>query len=726
MVAWVKSPTRTFPLKVPYQPSFCIEPDGLDLAWAERELATDSRVGWLRRIQARPAPGEPLTEMLEVRPYSLHDLISVATTLRRAIHCHGYRFYDVDHVVEARWMHEQQLYPLARLKENRLEPADPTEREAFEPPLPDLDCTRLTATSQGSFEDPVDHIALDDVELQCTDLADEPRVLRALGRLLQGRDPDVLVTHGGDAFDIPYLLTRIRLHGLHHEVQLGRHPDPDPQRPDIGESSHMTYGRIVYRGNAHFLRGRWHIDLSKKSLADLPARQSLDGILYLARLCNRRPQEVARNGPGASLQQRQIDKARDDHAVLPWKRNLAEREKDVLTLARLDRGGQIFFPQPGLVEDAWSCDFSAYYPSIVVARNLSSDTLTCACCPDGDLVPDLGLPVCRKIDGHQRRVLQPVVQHRRAVKALLRRTDLSPRQRQWAEAIKAELKGVGVVCFGYFRYRNARYGCAEVHQGIQAYGRQGMTHAMALAQQHGFEAVHALTDCLILRRPGATERQLRPLLQQVEDDLKVPMDIEGHFDWVVLLPRNHEPDVGVPNRYYGRFDTGELKLRGIELRQHRTPPFIASAQQAMLDVLGQARTREGFQARIPAALALANEAADALKARRVSPAELLVAVRASKTAAEYRAPTAPAVALAQLEAAGQAVQPGQTFRMLLTRSGPGVAGRSRAIAAPLVKEGTAYDVHGYLRLLARSTQSLLAPFGVNEAGLLRRWQSFPR
>lgn len=729
MVAWVKSPQGTVPLRVPYQPSFCVQADGRDLAWAENELAADPRVGWTKRIQARPAPGDPFVEMLRVRPYNLHDLIPVATRLRRATHCHGLLLYDVDHAVEARWMHERGLYPLARLQPGRLAPADPSEREAFEAPLPDLAVVRLAVEvavqgNRPAFTDPLTAIQLGPGTLACAGPAEEPRVLRHFGALLRRHDPDVLLTRGGDAFDIPYLLHRIRAHGLQHEVQLGRHPDPDPQTPAIAESSHHTYGRIVHRGNAHFLRGRWHIDLSKKSLADLPERTSLDGILYLARLCNRRVQEVARNGPGASLQQRQIDKARELGAVLPWKRNLAERAKDVLTLARLDRGGQIFFPQPGIVEDAWSCDFSAYYPSIVVARNLSSDTLDQPCCRDSGVpVPDLGLRICdpQHNRGHQVHVLDPVVQHRRKVKALLRDPGLAPERRAWAEAVKGELKGVGVVCFGYFRYRNARYGCAEVHQGIQAHGRHGMTRAMTLAQEHGFDAVHALTDCLILRQPGAGEPAVRRLLADVEADLKVPMDIEGHYEWVVLLPRNHEPDVGVPNRYYGRFDTGEVKLRGIELRQHRTPPFIADAQQAMLDLLAPARTAEGFHARIPQALAVAHAAAQQLKSRRVRPGELVVAVRASRPASEYRVPGASAVALGQLEAAGLGVQPGQTFGMLLTRSGPGVAGRQRAVAAELAPPDAAYDVAGYLRLLARAAQGLLAPFGVREADLVRRW-----
>ena len=71
-----------------------------------------------------------------------------------------------------------------------------------------------------------------------------------------------------------------------------------------------------------------------------------------------------------------------------------------------------------------------------------------------------------------------------------------------ARAVKSEHKALGVVCFGYFRYRNARFGCAEVHQAIQCMGRDSMTRARTLAQQEGFRMVHELTDCLFLQKKG--------------------------------------------------------------------------------------------------------------------------------------------------------------------------------------------------------------------------------
>ena len=141
----------------------------------------------------------------------------------------------------------------------------------------------------------------------------------------------------------------------------------------------------------------------------------------------------------------------------------------------------------------------------------------------------------------------------------------------------------------------------------------------------------------------------------------------------------------------------------------------------MLDVLAQARTAEGFHARIPQAVAVAEQAARELKSRRVRPDDLFVAVRASRSAAEYRSPTVSSVALEQLEAAGMPVLPGQTFAMLLTRSGSNISGRSRAVAAPFATDAQ-YDARAYLKLLARSAQGLLAPFGVHEAELVRRYR----
>lgn len=296
-----------------------------------------------------------------------------------------------------------------------------------------------------------------------------------------------------------------------------------------------------------------------------------------------------------------------------------------------------------------------------------------------------------------------------------------------AKAIKSEHKALGVVCFGYFRYRNARFGCAEVHQAIQCLGRDGMTRARKIAQREGFTMVHALTDCAFLHKPGVTRDQAVRLCGLVAKEVKVPMDVEGVYRWLVLLPsKTHSTssEVGVPNRYYGKFEDGTLKVRGIEVQRHSTPPFLYDVQQGMLDVLVEADDARGFLERIPRALAVAKAAAGRLRRREVDPEDLGLMLQARMSVEEYAANTGTKAALKLLRDAGTERKPGEYVKFVVSRTtGPWDA---RVKPVELMGEASpwfgapaeTYAVDAYLRLLARNVETLLSPFGYTEEGVL--------
>ena len=727
---------------MPYRPSFCVAADQQPLDVAERILRDDPRVEATWRDRARLWLRGPAQEVLRVRPHRLQDTWGVATDLRRRTRTTGFLMFDVDHSPESRWMHEAGLWSMCRLQSGpagpllRADPAD--DRWSLDYPDPELRTLRLAVQAtptrhEPGLDDPLEAIQVGDGEVRCPrpgDPAAEREALRELGRRIRRLDPDVIVTRHGDRFDVPYLLGRIHRLGLRGEVRLGRDPDPMPDRPDQPAKSIHTYGRWLFTTHAYYLRGRWHIDLAKKSLDSEEDRSDLHGIVYLARASNRRAQDVNRNGAGFALQQMQVDLATDWGVALPWKRNLVEDWKDAATLGAVDRGGQMMMPAPGLYGDVAACDFSGYYPSLVVRHNLSSDTLNCACCPDGPVVPELGYHVCRE-QGHQSEILRRLWAHRRWAKAVLRKAKstggVDPGTLAKARAVKSEHKALGVVCFGYFRYRNARFGCAEVHQAIQCLGRAGMTQARAIAQAHGFRMVHALTDCVFLQRDGASKDQVLAVTRQVGKEVGVPMDLEGIYRWLVLLPsklHSTTSPVGVPNRYYGKFEDGSLKVRGIEVQRHITPPFLHAAQQEMLRALQPADDPAGFLARIPLALRVAKEAAGRLRRREVAPEELGLLVQARMAVEEYRAETAAKAALRRLRAAGSERKPGEHVRYVITRAQGPWAGRAVPVellrpASPWFPgtQGASYNVEAYLRLLAREVETLLAPFGYAEEGL---------
>ncbi|HEX9709336.1 MAG TPA: DNA polymerase domain-containing protein, partial [Candidatus Thermoplasmatota archaeon] len=682
----------------------------------------------------------PDEEVLVVHPRSLHHLIPVATRLRRASRTKGFLFFDVDHQAESRWAHSAGLFLMCRLSPGRkLALAPGEDRWTLHYPTPQLKAVRLEVRARQlgpvlSFDDPLESVRWGREILVCNRPGDpgaESDVLLALADRIGRDDPDVVTTQHGDRWDVPFVLRRVRRLGLKDRVRLGRDGDPDPGEPDQREQSMHTYGRWLFKTHAYYLRGRWHVDLAKKTLDSDDDRKDLHGIVYLSRVSNRRPQDINRNGAGYALQQMQIDAATDLGVALPWKRNLAEDWKDAATLCAVDRGGQIMVPTPGIYEDVVACDFSGYYPSIVVRHNLSSDTINCPCCPGGPQVPELGMHVCVKHRGHQAEILRRLAPHRAYVKAVIRRADrlgdVDEDLLARARAVRSEQKALGVVCFGYFRYRNARFGCAEVHQAIQCYGRAGMTKAREVAHSMGFEMVHAMTDCAFLRKRGVTRPDARRAARAISRAVGLPMDVEGVYKWVVFLPsKTHSSasEVGVPNRYYGLFEDGRMKVRGIDVQRHITPGWIHDTQQGMLDVLAQAEGARAFRRLLPDALAVAKREAERLRRREVEPEELGLMVQTTQAVEEYRANTNTKAALRRLLEAGTKRQPGEYVKLVVTRSRGPWKGR----AAPVelwddpgaFGEGAAtpYDVPHYLRLLARSVETLLAPFGYAEDPVL--------
>ncbi len=433
LIVWIKHGAGASKHLVPYQPTFCIKAEAETLEKAQTLMADDSRVAatwfdetalWLRG---------PKHRVLRIQPKRFQETTRIATDLRKATKSKGYLFFDVDNQPESRWMHEQGLWSMCRLALDGdgvawpLRPHPDDERFTINYPDPGLKTTWLNVEVDkrghvADFNDPLVSLRLGDTTWTVTDDPGSERgILLALGERLRETDPDVIFTKHGDRFDIPYLLHALRRHGLQETVWLGRDRDPDPAHPDQEGKSISTYGRWLYKTSAYYLRGRWHVDLSKKTLDSEDDRKDVHGILYLTRVSNRRAQDVNRNGAGYALQQMQIAEAIDMGTAIPWKRNLAEDWKDAATLCAVDRGGQIMVPTPGIYEDVAACDFSGYYPSLVVQHNLSSDTINCECCPDGPIVPELNYHVCEKNTGHQSGILKRIAPHRKWAKAVLRK-----------------------------------------------------------------------------------------------------------------------------------------------------------------------------------------------------------------------------------------------------------------------------------------------------------------
>ncbi|MEE8199524.1 MAG: DNA polymerase domain-containing protein, partial [Thermoplasmata archaeon] len=426
------------------------------------------------------------------------------------------------------------------------------------------------------------------------------------------------------------------------------------------------------------------------------------------------PQEMLRLTPGTAITAMQVNEAHWRGYVVLWKKNLPEAFKTAEELVLCDRGGFIWEPQVGIHEGIVEVDYASLYPQIMRTFNISPETIFCPCCKeDGMVAPGIGHHTCVRRRGLIPAYLDPVLERKRYYKQ--RKKETGPNQAVY-EARDCILKWMLVTSFGYQGYKNARYGRIECHEAINAYARELLIRSMHVAEAHGYEVVHGIVDSLWLR-PLPGHSPVEEVVQRIQDDIGLPLDLEGTYRWIIFLPCK-TTGVGALNRYYGLFENGEMKLRGIEVRRHDTPPFVVQAQTGMLEVFQQAQNTQEFQDAIPAAIQVLREAAGNLRDGDVPLEDLVISKVVTKPLEEYMVLNYTAAALRQLKARGFKAEPGEYVRYVITDR------RSRDYRlkvkfAAFLQESDTPDEWEYLRLLARSGETLLSPFGYTEEGLLR-------
>ncbi len=264
-------------------------------------------------------------------------------------------------------------------------------------------------------------------------------------------------------------------------------------------------------------------------------------------------------------------------------------------------------------------------------------------------------------------------------------------------------------CFGYQGYKNARFGQIEAHECTTALGREMLLRAKDVAESQGYTMLHALVDSVWLQRPGATRADYEALARTIVDATDLPIAVEGVYRWIGFVPSRTHPLVGVPNRYFGVFEDGTEKVRGIELRRGDTPPIVAAMQRRMLDVLFEATTLDEARARLPALAEMLEEQCVRLRQHEVRAEELVIRTVLSQDPREYEKGVPQAVAAHQLAQAGVALHPGEAIEYIITNAAAKIPGE-RAVAYARLPSDWSYDADRYIRMLRRAADTLLAPF----------------
>lgn len=346
-------------------------------------------------------------------------------------------------------------------------------------------------------------------------------------------NPDLLVGYNSDNFDLPYIKKRADV--LKVKLKLGL---------DNSSIKFMKRGfnnAGVIRGRIHldlYLLSRQYMNLERYTLErvyeelfdeekiDVPgdkifeywdsdderleelfdysmddARTTVmigDKITPLtiaqARLVGQPLFDIARMTTGQMIEWYLMLKAYEKNNIIPNKPSSMEYNER--RMSKRNEGGYVKEPERGLFEHIAYLDFKSLYPSIIIAQNISPDTIT-----DGEglnedeyyLCPENGYKFLKEPKGFIPSIIGNILDERQKIKALMKEESV-PEQKKAYDFEQQGLKRLANSMYGVYGYSRFRWYKKECGAAITAWGREYIQNAMKKSEEYGFKPIYADTD----------------------------------------------------------------------------------------------------------------------------------------------------------------------------------------------------------------------------------------
>lgn len=623
-------------------------------------------------------------------------------------------YYDIDIPLILRYAARYGVFPLGRCRVQAKQSWNIASIVSLDTPweldpkLPDLRVLEIRPDMNPSHCMPR-HLSIHFDRFKYRLSLGNPRaLLSCVNAALLQYNPDIILTSHGDSWLFSYL------EKIAKETRIPFNPNRDPIRSihRKKEISFVNYGQAHYRSEQAHLFGRWHIDDQNcMTYGDY----ELLGAIEQARVTGLPVQEIARRSPGAGIAAMQNLTALRRGILIPYQQQEGEIPKTYNQLVASDRGGVVFEPLPGVFPHVAIIDFVSMYPSIIVEYNISPETVGVEE-EDALYIPEVGIRISSR-EGLIPAALRPMVAKRVTIKQVLKTMNKEDEHYSRYKAYSNALKWLCVVAYGRLGFANSTFGRINSHEVVSFIGRKALLKAKEIAEDHGFTIVHAYVDSLFLCKPDVTaEENFRPLLDEIEMEIKLPIEVEHVYSWMAFVSSRKDPNLTVANRFFGLQMNGDYKIRGLALRRDDTPTFVAHAQSQILQIFAKEKDAGKLTTLFPQVLKLLQRKISALSNRAIPPEELLVTQTLSREMTDYRVPSPAARAACQLQAIGKNIQMGQKIQFLYVRTKQGV----KAWDLPEPFNPLLIDTARYRDLLFRSAYDILQPLGVPE-NVLKNW-----
>ncbi len=430
----------------------------------------------------------------------------------------------------------------------------------------------------------------------------ERDILRDFVGFIKSYDPDVIVGYNQDGFDWPYIRKRAEKWKITLDIgRDGSNLTFRGGRPKIAGRLNVDLYDIALRigdikikkleNVAEYLGTRIEIaDIEAKDIyrywmagekekviayakqdvinTFLIAKELLPMHYELSKMIRLPLDDVARMGRGRQVEWLLLSEARKLNEIAPNPPEVAESYE----------GAFVLEPERGLHENVVCLDFASMYPSIMIAFNISPDTLGCS--DDCFTAPEVGHRFRKKPDGFFKRILTMLIERRKQIKREMKDWDYNSAEYKLLDIKQQTLKVLTNSFYGYMGWNAARWYCRQCAEATTAWGRHFIKRSAKIAEEMGFKVLYGDTDSIFVTKPGLELDRLKleveKLINRLSAELPIQIEVDEYYSSIFFVEKK---------RYAGLSEDGRLIVKGLEVRRGDWCELAKNVQREVIELI---------------------------------------------------------------------------------------------------------------------------------------------
>ena len=573
---------------------------------------------------------------------------------------------------------------------------------------------------------------------------DEKKLLERLLEIVEERNVDVLTGYNTDEFDFDVLRDRMQHHGM--ELSLGRNgermkfnrrgrfagarlkgrmhldlypfishvvsPGLESETLDLDSVAEEMLGRnkddVSFEQMEEWWREKKNLEefaryaLKDSELAYELSDELVPQITELSRITGLTPFDACRLTYGQLTENFLLKEAFKENILAPNRPTRNQRRRRGNQGAY--EGGFVYTPESGLHGDICVFDFRSLYPTVMVAHNISPETLNLDSCDEKFDLEEFDFYFCQDEQGFFPELIEGLVESRYRLKDEMYDLEKGSLEYERIYSRQQAQKILANSFYGYLGYDGARWYSKESAQATTYMGRKYIEDTIETAEEMGFEITYGDTDSVFLKGDEIKERK-EDFLEKVNSELPefMELEFEGYFTRGFFT--STESGQGAKKKYALMDEDGGMKITGFEQVRRDWSSVAKDTQKQIL--------RKVLENKVDEAVEIVKDTIEKLQAGEVPLDDLKIYTTLTKPPEDYGSTSPHVEAAKKAMDRGDDVSPETTIDYVITRGGGSISSR-----AEMTKYAESYDADYYIdNQIIPACLRVLKVFGYTESQL---------